>query len=87
MYKVTKEITMRQSDYLSKRSVDDNNNPKPIVSAEEKMARKDTINSILKKAKEEAEANVIEKPIKEKRTEPKKKKITKLIIPTTIIKK
>jgi hypothetical protein len=78
---------MKQSDYLSKRSIDGNGNPKPMVSAEEKMDRKDTIDSILKKAKEEAEANVIEKPIKEKRTATKKKKITKLIIPTTIIKK
>ena len=78
---------MRQSDYLSKRSVDGNGNPQPMVSTEEKIARKDTIDSILRKAKEEAEANVIEKPVKEKRTAPKKKKITKLIIPTTIINK
>lgn len=78
---------MRQSDYLSKRSIDSNGNPKPMVSAEDKMARKDTINSILKKAKEEAEVNIIEKPIKEKRATPKKKQINKLIIPTTIINK
>jgi hypothetical protein len=78
---------MRQSDYLSKRSVDGNGNPKPMVSNEEKIARKDTIDTILRKAKEEAEANVIEKPVKEKRTAPKKKKITKLIISTTIINK
>lgn len=78
---------MKQSDYLSKRSIDDNGNPLPMVSAEDKMARKDTIDSILRKAKEEAEANIIEKPIKEKRTTPKKKKINKLIIQTTIINK
>ena len=78
---------MKQSDYLSKRSIDDNGNPKPMVSAEEKMARKDTIDSILRKAKEEREANIIEKPIKEKKETPKKKKITKLIIQTTIINK
>ena len=78
---------MKQSDYLSKRSVDANMNPLPMVSAEEKMARKDTIDSLLRKAKEEKQANVIEPPIKEKRTTPKKKQINKLIIPTTIIKK
>tara|TARA_R110000868_G_scaffold386770_1_gene655187 strand:- start:343 stop:579 length:237 start_codon:yes stop_codon:yes gene_type:complete len=78
---------MKQSDYLSKRSIDDNGNPKPMVSPEEKMARKDTIDSILRKAKEEREANIIEKPIKEKKETPKKKKINKLIIQTTIINK
>jgi hypothetical protein len=78
---------MKQSEYLSKRSVDANMNPQPMVSPEEKMARKDTIDSILRKAKEEKEANIIQPPLKEKRTTPKKKKITKLIIPTTIIKK
>ena len=78
---------MKQSDYLSKRSIDDNGNPLPTVSAEDKMARKDNIDLILRKAKEEAEANIIEKPIKEKKTTPKKKKINKIIIPTTIIKK
>lgn len=77
---------MRQSDYLSKRSIDSNGNPKPMVSAEEKMARKDTIDDILRKAKADAQENIIEPPVKEKRTAPKKKKITKLIINTTIIK-
>lgn len=77
---------MKQSNYLSKRSVDENMNPQPMVSPKEKMARKDTIDSLLRKAKEEKQANAIEPPVKEKRTTPKKKKINKLIIQTTIIK-
>lgn len=77
---------MKQSEYLSKMSVDSNMRPRPAVTLEEKIARKDTIDSLLRQAKEEKEANVIEPPVKQKRTTPKKKKITKLIIPTTIIK-
>lgn len=78
---------MKQSEYLSKMSVDGNMRPQPAVSLEEKISRKDTIDSLLRKAKEEAEANRIERPVKEKKKAPKKKKITKIIIPTTIIKK
>lgn len=68
-------------------SVDSNMRPQPAVSLEEKIARKDTIDLLLRQAKIDKEANIVEKPIKEKKTTPKKKKINKLIIPTTIIKK
>lgn len=77
---------MKQSEYLSKMSVDDNMRPQPAVSLEEKIARKDIIDSIRREAKIKKESEVIDKPAKEKKTTPKKKKITKLIIPTTIIK-
>lgn len=42
---------MKQSEYLSKMSVDDNMRPQPAVSLEEKIARKDIIDSIRREAK------------------------------------